>query len=131
MADELSIGDVARRTGIPASTLRYYESLGILPEPGRAGGKRRYDERTLAVVEAIKQAKSLGFTLPEIRMLSQSFAGGHLTVGMWRELAERKIAKLERQIADARRMKEYLEQTLDCPAESPDECCCAARPFAS
>jgi MerR family redox-sensitive transcriptional activator SoxR len=45
--EELSIGEVARRTGVPASALRYYEDAGLLPAPRRVSGRRRYDAEVL------------------------------------------------------------------------------------
>ena len=63
MNAELTIGAVARDTGVPASTLRYWESAGLLAPPGRAGGKRRYDPDTLRQVSLIVLIKRAGLLL--------------------------------------------------------------------
>ena len=57
------IGDVSRRTGVPASTLRYYEDEGLLPRPARASGRRVFDDRTLAQIAVVRLAKHAGFAL--------------------------------------------------------------------
>lgn len=64
------ISEVAERTGIPATTLRYHEDVGIVPAPERtAGGYRLYDDRTLARLRFISGAKQLGLSLDEVRAL--------------------------------------------------------------
>ena len=66
---QLAIGEVAARAGMSATRIRYYEARGLLPEPERSAGKRRYDEtvfRRLAIIDA---AQRVGFTLEEIRDL--------------------------------------------------------------
>ena len=66
---QLAIGEVADRVGMSTSRIRYYERRGLLPEPGRVAGKRRYTEdvfRRLAIIDA---AQRVGFTLEEIRDL--------------------------------------------------------------
>ena len=69
MPPQMAIGEVAERAGMSTSRIRYYEARGLLPEPERAGGKRRYGEdvfRRLAIIDA---AQRVGFTLEEIRDL--------------------------------------------------------------
>ena len=64
--DDLAIGDVARRAGIRPSALRYYESIGLLPQPRRVNGRRRYDESTVRMLKLIQLAQGAGFTVAEI-----------------------------------------------------------------
>ena len=59
----LTIGEVARRTGVEASALRYYEKQGVLPPARRAGGQRRYDEQAVRMVLVLRFAQQAGFTL--------------------------------------------------------------------
>jgi MerR family redox-sensitive transcriptional activator SoxR len=63
----LTIGEVARCTGVSTSAIRYYEEAGLLPEPERVGGKRRYEKEILRRLALIRGAKGAGFTLGEIR----------------------------------------------------------------
>src|SRR5438876_761099 len=70
---ELSIGEVARRTGVKPSALRYYEQEGLLPRASRTGGRRRYGERDVRMVELLRFAQQAGFTLDEIKKLFHRF----------------------------------------------------------
>jgi MerR family redox-sensitive transcriptional activator SoxR len=65
----LAIGEVAARAGMSASRIRYYETRGLLPEPERAAGKRRYTPEVLRRLAIIKATQRVGFALDEIREL--------------------------------------------------------------
>ena len=58
--EELAIGEVARRAGIQASALRYYESIGLMPAPRRVSGRRRYDESTVQMLKIVQLAQDRG-----------------------------------------------------------------------
>src|SRR5688572_27128423 len=73
VATTLSIGEVARRTGIRPSALRYYEEAGILPHAARIGGKRRYDANLIQRLELLQVAQQAGFSLDEIKVLFYGF----------------------------------------------------------
>ena len=66
---ELTIGEVARRAGVATSSIRYYESIGLLPEPDRLHGQRRYDAGVLGRLAFIGVAQSAGFKIAEIMEL--------------------------------------------------------------
>ncbi|MFX0544128.1 MerR family transcriptional regulator [Roseovarius sp. S1116L3] len=66
----MTIGTMAKRTGSKVQTIRYYEQIGLMPEPGRtAGGQRRYDGAALDRLSFIRHARDLGFSLGAIREL--------------------------------------------------------------
>jgi len=66
----LTIGDMARRTGVKVPTIRYYEQIGLLPEPPRTeGGQRRYGEEELKRLNFIRHARDLAFDVEDIRQL--------------------------------------------------------------
>ncbi len=66
----MNIGQVARRTGLPAKTIRYYESVGLIDEPNRAdNGYRRYAEAHVDTLAFVHRARDLGFSIDEIRDL--------------------------------------------------------------
>jgi MerR family transcriptional regulator, redox-sensitive transcriptional activator SoxR len=88
----LTIGEVARRAGVAATTLRYYEQIGLVPEPQRLGGQRRYDDSILARLEVIGLCKSAGFTLEEIQLLFADDAPGRPAS---RALAEAKLVEID------------------------------------
>lgn len=121
---ELSIGEVAERSGVSAPTLRYYEELGILPEPERVGGKRRYSTDVLRILNAVEVAKRAGFTLTEIKTLSEMLEHGSHSSAAYRDLADRKLAEVEDLIARAQAMRDFLKACLDCESDGSGECGC-------
>lgn len=117
--DELTIGEVARLAGIQTSTLRYYESIGLLPRPKRSSGQRRYGRDVLQMLAVIRLAKEANFSLPEIHALLHGEAGitDHLAPSeRWRALADQKLREINAVIARAMEMKQLLEEGLECDA---------------
>jgi DNA-binding transcriptional MerR regulator len=94
----LTIGELARRAGVTASALRYYEELGLLPAPARISGQRRYPESAARLVAAILLYSDAGFTLAEQKALMATRAS---KPGDRRQLMQRKLAELDEQIARA------------------------------
>jgi MerR family redox-sensitive transcriptional activator SoxR len=119
---ELTIGEVARRAGVPASTLRYWESEGLLAAPGRAGGKRRYDPQAVRRVELIVLIKRAGFTLAETRIILCGLSERTPPPDVWRELAQRKLPEVKQTLAEAKAIKKILEEGLNCECISLDDC---------
>ena len=108
----VAIGELARRTGVAPSALRYYERIGLLPPAARAGRRRHYTASSAARVALIRLYQEAGFTLAEIgRMLT---AGSQGRRG-WGDMAERKIAELDARIADAQQAKNLIQHALECP----------------
>jgi DNA-binding transcriptional MerR regulator len=106
------IGELARRTGVATSALRYYERIGLLPPAERAGQRRQYTASSAERVALIRLYQDAGFTLEEIgRMLAARTQGRR----GWDDLAERKIAELDARIADAQRAKTLIKHALECP----------------
>lgn len=111
--EEYTIGEVAQLAGLAASTIRYYEQLGILP-PRRSNGQRRYSAEILPILAVIQLAKDVNFSLSEIRDLLYGDEAGQTPSLRWRELAQRKLAEVEEVIARAQEMKNLLEEGLRC-----------------
>lgn len=122
MSVHLTIGEVARRAGVRTSAIRYYEEAGLLAEPERVGGKRRYDEEVLHCLALIRGAKRAGFTLGEIRTLLHGFPTGTRAAKRWQALASEKLGEVDESIAQLREMRELLEEALRCECASLDEC---------
>src|SRR2546425_11980165 len=77
MDQTLSIGQVARTTGVAATTIRYYEAIGVLPMPSRAAsGFRRYDQPGVERLRFVRRARALGLPLQELKTLVSSVSGG-------------------------------------------------------
>jgi MerR family redox-sensitive transcriptional activator SoxR len=122
MSTLLTIGEVARRAGVRASAIRYYEEAGLLEEPDRVGGKRRYDEVALRRLALIGGAKRAGFTLGEIRTLLHGFPAGTGAAQRWQALASEKLIEVNEAIAQLRQTRGLLEEALRCECASLDEC---------
>ena len=106
------IGELARRTGVAASALRFYERIGLLSPAERAGQRRRYPPSSAERVALIHLCQDAGFTLAEIGRLLAGMSRGRQD---WERLAERKIGELDARIADAQRAKKLITHALECP----------------
>ncbi|MCA2245084.1 MULTISPECIES: helix-turn-helix domain-containing protein [Mycobacterium] len=128
MAGGRTIGEISRETGVAATTLRYYEQIGLVPEPTRRGGQRRYDDSILSRLEVIALCKSAGFSLDEIQLLFADDAPGRPAS---RALAEAKLAEIDAQLESLARARAVIEWGMRCTCPSIDACTCGihtARP---
>ncbi len=112
----LTIGEVAAMVGVQSSTLRYYESIGLLPPAKRVSGQRRYTTSILSLLAVIQMAKEAGFSLPEIQTLLHSGTEGEALSQRWQTLAAAKIRELDLIINHAQDMKALLEEALSSDA---------------
>jgi MerR family redox-sensitive transcriptional activator SoxR len=119
---ELTITDVARRVGVRASTIRYYESINVLPPPRRVGGRRRYDPSVLDRLAFIQITQQLGFTLTEIQRLFDHRDGATPLSELWQTLARQKLDDVERLIQHALDVKLLLVQGLRCGCSNLHDC---------
>lgn len=118
--NQLTIGQVALLAGVHKETIRYYQSLGLVPEPARPPGSvRRYGAETVARLRFIKRAQELGFTLQEVGKLLLLDDGQSCTAT--RALAGQKLSVIKERIADLNRMRRMLERLIG-------ECDRGARP---
>jgi MerR family redox-sensitive transcriptional activator SoxR len=126
VVESMSIGQVASRAGVRPSTLRYYESVGLLPPPERKNGRRRYDGEVLREVldrlAVVRVAQQAGFTISEIRMLLDGFAEDTPPSERWRVLAQAKLPEVEALVERALGMKDLLERGLRCECLRLEEC---------
>jgi MerR family redox-sensitive transcriptional activator SoxR len=107
----MTIGEVAKRAGLRASAIRFYEREGLLPKPMRSGGQRRYDASILARLAVLERAKNAGFTLDEVR---QYFNDHGRPSERWQRLAKKKIVELDAMMERIRLMKDLLERRCKC-----------------
>ena len=104
----MNIGEVAERAGVTAPTVRYYESIGLLKKPARSGGGyRRYSEATVAELEFIKKARTLGFSLNEIGEIVQLTRAGRRPCARVMDLAKARLADVDEQM---RRLSAFRNQ---------------------
>ncbi|HJT17253.1 MAG TPA: MerR family transcriptional regulator [Thermoanaerobaculia bacterium] len=114
---ELSIGELARQTGLRASAIRYYESCGLIAAQGRTGGKRLFSGDAVERLALIAYAKNVGFTLDEIRTLVADFPAEK-----WSRLAARKLEELDALAQKIETMRASLEKISRCRCNDVDEC---------
>lgn len=119
---EMTIGELAGRAGLAASTIRYYEEVKLLPRPARASGRRVFDEQALDRLLVITFAKEAGFSLREIRQLFDGFASDTPTGERWKKLATAKLAEMEALAARIEAMKKLLREALRCGCIELDAC---------
>ena len=118
----LTIGQLARRFGLKTSAIRYYEANGILPEPARRNGQRRYGPDAVRRMEVLDVAKRAGFSLDEARVLLRGADAGTPAFESLRELATRKLPEVEALIARADAMREWLLIATGCSCTTLDVC---------
>lgn len=116
MPASLSIGELSERTGVPTTTLRYYDELGLVLPAARAAGRRRYAESAVRDVSVILFFREIGFSLAEIERF---LAGGRQGR---REMIDHKLAELTEQQHRIELARAALEHGLRCAAGEPMKC---------
>jgi DNA-binding transcriptional MerR regulator len=118
----LTISEVARRIGVEASTIRYYEQIGLLPAPSRESGQRRYDAAALYRLAIIRRARQLDFTLEEIRQLFFGF-GTVRASARWHKLCLGKLAELQTLAENIKSVQQLLRKMMRrCHCETLSQC---------
>jgi MerR family redox-sensitive transcriptional activator SoxR len=122
-ARQLSIGEVARRAGVRTSTIRYYESVGLLSVACRRGGQRQYEQSVLRRLAAIRVAQAAGFTIGEIGELFSGFDDSTTPVSATvRTLATRKLQEVRALARRAQEMERWLDEGLRCDCLTLEQC---------
>ncbi len=107
----ITIGKLADHSGVNIETIRYYERIGMMPEPPRsAGGHRLYDEDHVKRLSFVRRCRQLGFSLDEIRALLSLVDGGDYSCDDVRRMALNQLASVRRRIADLRLMETTLDE---------------------
>tara|TARA_R100000750_G_scaffold60647_1_gene50301 strand:- start:1456 stop:1911 length:456 start_codon:yes stop_codon:yes gene_type:complete len=110
----LTIGEIAKQSGIGVETVRYYERKGLLPEPPRRpSGYRQYPPETIDQIRFILRSKQLGFTLKEIKGLLNLRLDSTATRSDVREQAHAKVADIEERILDLQHMRDSLKALIE------------------
>ena len=117
----MRIGELARTLGINASAVRFYESVGVLPEPARTpSGYRDYQEEDVGRIRFVKTAQSLGLALDDIREILAFRDRGEPPCGYVREAIAQEAAQLEQRIKELRRLRRQLLELSERAAGLPD-----------
>ena len=126
----LSVGQISKRSGIPVSTLHFYETKGLIKSERNAGNQRRYPRHILRQLAVIRVAQSLGLSLGEIRQhLGTLPDNAPATAADWRRISSEWRRDLEERIEKLIALKEKLTVCIgcgclsveDCPLRNPDD----------
>jgi MerR family transcriptional regulator, redox-sensitive transcriptional activator SoxR len=118
----LVIGEVARRSGRAASSIRYYEQLGLIPEPVRLAGRRYFDPGVVRTLAVIATAQRVGLRLDEIKLLLAAPAAGAPVSERLRRLAKRRLPEVDALIERAQLVRGWLECAARCECPTLDDC---------
>ena len=119
----LAIGEVARRSGMAPSALRYYEDLGLIDATRTPGGARRYPRSVLRRLAVIRAARNVGLSLPEIRAALETLpADRPATTTDWARLSQDWRDRLDEQIAALTELRDGLTSCIGCGCLSLERC---------
>ncbi len=118
----MTIGELSEQSGVPASTLRYWEQNKVLPKAMRVSGQRRYSPETKNLIAVLRLAKACGFSLPEMRQLVHGFRPETPASERWRASAREHEKILEQQIAQLNAMRQLLKCAQQCRCADLNEC---------
>src|SRR5688500_12395632 len=116
------IGEDARQAGAQPSTVRYYESIGLIPAPSRVSGRRRYPVTGLQRLAMSQTGKQAGFTLAELRLLLDDILEGPSAPVQWHALIQRKLQEMNALLLNVQSMKSLLEDMMGCDDAALVDC---------
>lgn len=121
--DELTIGEVAERSGVAASAIRFYEAQGLLASRRTSGNQRRYDRAVLRRIALIQAGKAAGIPLDEIRAVLETLPAGRTpTRRDWERFSRRWRRDLDRRIETLEAIRNRLTTCIGCGCLSIDRC---------
>lgn len=121
--EELSIGEVAARAGVAPSTIRYYESQGLVSSVRTSGNQRRFARSVLRRIAVIQAAQHVGLSLADVREAFSRFAPDHApTKRDWARLAREWRPRLEQRIAELQQVRDGLSMCVGCGCLSMRQC---------
>ncbi|MBD2256752.1 MerR family transcriptional regulator [Pseudanabaena sp. FACHB-2040] len=109
------IGELAKKSGLPTDTIRFYEKRGLIDSElieRRSNNYRDYSEVSLERLVLIQRAKRLGFTLTEIQDWIKAFENDQLTLDQKQRILGQKLEEVEERIQELKRMKSYLSEKI-------------------
>ncbi len=132
-SSEYSRGGLSSETGVNIETIRYYEKIGLMPEPARSpGGHRVYDHQHVKRLFFIRRSRELGFTLREVGELLHLVDGGRYTCDQIRDKAVIHLDEVAEKIRDLQKMQQTLSDLVSkCKGDRAPECPIVDTLFAS
>jgi MerR family redox-sensitive transcriptional activator SoxR len=123
MQDSLTIGELAARSGVAPSALRYYERMGLISARRTTGNQRRYDRSTLRRVAFVRIAQQVGVSLDEIRQALATLPDSRTpTRADWTRLSRRWRSRLDERIGLLERLRDDLDGCIGCGCLSLRRC---------
>jgi MerR family transcriptional regulator, redox-sensitive transcriptional activator SoxR len=123
MPGRLTIGELSHRSGVAASALRFYETVGLLASERTTGNQRRYPRHMLRRIAFIRAAQRVGLSLDEISSALSSLPDGRTpTRADWERVSRAWTARIDQQIADLERLKTKLTGCIGCGCLSLRTC---------
>ena len=120
----MNIGAVADATGLPAKTIRYYESIGLIgPTKRSAGNYRQYETRDVTTLRFVERARRLGFTLKEVGDLLMLWRDGRRASADVRGLAEAQLRRVDARMQELADVRRSLQELVDrCHGDHRPDC---------
>lgn len=120
----MNIGTVAEKSGVPPKTIRYYESIGLIPSADRrSNGYRTYSELDMHTLNFIKRARGLGFSVEEVRELLDLWRDRHRSSAAVKAMAQDHLGALDHKIAELMAMRRTLADLMErCRGDERPEC---------
>jgi MerR family transcriptional regulator, redox-sensitive transcriptional activator SoxR len=123
LADRVTIGEFARRAGVAASALRYYEELGLICSERTAGGQRRYARAMLRRVAFIRAARTVGLSLDEVRAALAKLPDERTpNKADWNKVSVTWIRRVDERIAELEQLRATLDSCVGCGCLSLRTC---------
>lgn len=122
---QFTISQLAKAAGIPTTTVRYYERIGLVePEDRSHGNYRLYGNESLNKLKFIREAQAIGFTLEDVKSLLTDEDGDTPTCGSVQGLIEARLEDIEERLKDLRHVRKVLRSALEqCHQQKKSDCC--------
>ncbi|MEQ9641701.1 MAG: Cu(I)-responsive transcriptional regulator [Alphaproteobacteria bacterium] len=119
----MNVGEAAKRAQLPVKTLHYYEEIGLIRPERRANGYRDYDDTALSKLQFVQRARSLGFSVAEVRTLLSLYEDRHRASADVKALAEGHLDEIDRKIEELRGLRATLSHLVDaCHGDDRPDC---------
>lgn len=120
---EMSVGQIAKRSGVKVSTLHFYEEKGLIESWRNTGNQRRYDRSVLRRIAVIKTAQQLGMSLQEVALAIQHFPKNHAPTDQeWGVMADIWKTQLDERIRRLQVLRDNLNECIGCGCLSNNKC---------
>lgn len=120
----MNIGEAAERSGVPAKTIRYYESIGLIGPASRSENHyRSYSDADVATLRLVGRARRLGFSIEDLKNLVALYRDRHRASADVKALAQLHIARLDRKLAELQTVRAALADLVErCHGDERPEC---------